>query len=350
MKSISCVRDDLAEHQTRISRITVPVTAIDFDDVDHLIVGSDRFRLGDRALRTFARLSDTPATFMAKRDPDVRGFLFRRLYPEHAEAKWGKATMSLVLLDGTLVKGVVDPDLALLEGSEVLEAALSVCPEEIDEGRFEVEDVCFNGDLHVSFTSPQLQTSPRVGDVVQAGLHVGHSDTAEFATRICSYLLRLACENGMVVPVCQHTSIETASRIRRASAGNRALTLQRIEDMAATAWQELPAKMKAVEILARERAHNSADLVRSIGVKLRFPDRLVTELIDALDDDELPRSGTLWDVVGAFSRVGTHSDRLSRQTRLYLQETSGQLIQERVDLCPRCGAVNTGNIKYLPRR
>ena len=153
----------------------------------------------------------------------------------------------------------------------------------------------------------------------------------------------------MLIRVCSHTSGRRA-RVRRAAAKNADLTRRRVRQMAEQAWGELQAKMAAVEQLAQEEVDNAAGLIRSIGEKLRLSDGLIQEIIRALDRDELGRSGTLWDVVGAISRVGSRSERLSGGTRRYLQELSGELIHERVARCPTCGAVRRPSARYLPRR
>ena len=126
--------------------------------------------------------------------------------------------------------------------------------------------------------------------------------------------------------------------------------MHQIQAMARAAWTELDAKIEAVRLLAEERVDKRADLVRSIAEKLRFPERLVKDIVQALEEDEHAPSGTLWDIIGAVSRVGTHSDRLSSATRRFLQELSGDLIFERVHRCPTCGRSDLRQRRLLPRR
>ena len=108
--------------------------------------------------------------------------------------------------------------------------------------------------------------------------------------------------------------------------------------------------MEAVQLIAEERVDNRAALIRAIGEKLRFPKRLIEDIVRALEEDEGSPSGTLWDIVGAISRVGSHSNRLSAATRRFLQELSGDVVSERVDRCPTCGKLALRRGRLLPRR
>ena len=106
----------------------------------------------------------------------------------------------------------------------------------------------------------------------------------------------------------------------------------------------------ALQQLAQERVDSAPDLVRAIGERLRLPNRLIDRLIEALREDELGEAQSLFDVVNAFSRVGTHLDRLSPATRRFLLEMSGGLIAERMVRCPTCGALRRERLRLLPRR
>ena len=94
----------------------------------------------------------------------------------------------------------------------------------------------------------------------------------------------------MLSRVCQH-SAETPTRIRRAFAENREHTRAQIAEMARTAWRELDAKMEAASRLAQEPVHDIEHLIESVAEKLRFPERLVQEIREALGGN-LCRCGT----------------------------------------------------------
>ena len=349
METLNDIRQQLARRRARRSTLEVPMDSLRLNDNAKLVVEGRCLALGTEARSTLARQASIPSTFFDACPEEVQAYLFNRLFPRAIQCKDVPEHVGLILEDETLIVGVADPTLTLFSGDEVLDAALAAKPDDVDEDELEVACFGLNGDLRVSIVSRQLETHARVNDIVRAGLDIRHSDTGAVATQIESYLLRLACSNGMLIKVCTHTG-RGHSRIRRAAAHNVQLTRHRIEEKARTAWGELHAKMAVVKLLATEHVDNAAALIRSIGEKLRFPERLVNNLVEALAADEMEPSGTLWDIVSAFSRVGTHTDRLSLITRRYLQEVSGDLIGERVERCPTCGRICRGRMQYLPRR
>ena len=350
--TLDSVKRELAERGARLSTMTVAAKGLRFDKNGHLIADGRTLSLAAQPLRKLARWAGVPADFFAKCPTDVRTYLFNRLFSttamERSKAQPGK-TVSLVLTDDSRVVGIADAELALLSGAEVLDIALKSKPSGIDEAQLAIAEFRLNGDLRVSIVSPQINAEPRVDDVVTAGVDIHHSDVGQFGTQIESYLLRLRCTNGMLAKICQHTH-SVPRRIRRAAAQNQELTRRRVGEMAEAAWTELSMKLEAVKILANEQVDNPAAFIRSMGEQLRFPEKLIGQVIEALSLDEVGPSGTVWDVVNAFSRVGTHSNRLSTLTRRYLQGVSGYLIEERVERCQTCGRVRRGGIAFLPRR
>lgn len=349
MQTLTDVRQRLAERQAGRSMLEVPVNSLSLDESGRLRVSGGTFILSDEARVTLAVRASIPPSFLNKCPTDVQAYLFNRLYPQALGDRGSDDATGLILENDAVVVGIVDPKLSCLSGAEVLEAVLDAKPEAVSEEELEVTQFELNGVLRLSVVSHVLQTEPRVGDLVRAGVDVWHSDTGLSATQVESYMLRLACLNGLMVKVCAHGD-GCGSRIRRAAAHNRRQTLRRVEEVARKAWRELDAKLAAMRILASERVDNPADLIQAIAEKLRFPESLVSRILEALDADEMGPSGSLWDLVNAFSRVGTHDERLSSATHRFLQELSGHLIQERLERCPSCGRVQRGMPRYLPRR
>ena len=353
MESLSDVRQLLAERSVRLARIEVPTEAIGLDDDGQLRVDGKTFDLGSGARKVLANRSNVPVEFFAQSRPEVQKYLFDHLYADSvAEAIRSKrlhCRTGLIVQDGNQCVGIVDPRLACLSGDDVLNATLVAKPDDIDEAQLEVPHFRLNGEVHVSIVSRSLRTEARNGDIVYAGIDIRHSDAGAFATQIESYMYRQVCSNGMLMKVCRHTD-KVPLRLRRAAVHNPNRMLQQIQAMSKCAWTELGAKMEAVQLIAEERVDNRAALIRAIGEKLRFPKRLIEDIVRALEEDEGSPSGTLWDIVGAISRVGSHSNRLSAATRRFLQELSGDVVSERVDRCPTCGKLALRRGRLLPRR
>lgn len=353
MKTLTAVREVLAERHARLTRIDVPTEAIELDDDGRLCVDGESFTLGSDARKVIANRAAIPAEFLAHSRPEIQKFLFDQLYTDAVtdaiRAHELHYRTGLIVQDGDCCVGIVDPRLACLAGDDVLNATLATKPDDIGEAQLEVPHFRLSGDVRVSIVSRSLKTEARSGDIVYAGIDIRHSDSGVFATQIESYLYRKVCSNGMLMKVCRHTDT-VPLRLRRAAVHNPDRMLRRIQAMAKSAWGELGAKMEAVRLLADERVDNRAALIRSVGERLRFPPKLIDDILQALAEDESGPSGTLWDVVGAISRVGTHSNRLSVAARRFLQELSGDLVAERVERCPTCGKLDLRRGRFLPRR
>lgn len=349
MLTLSAVRQQLEARRERTSSHIVPKASLRLDDSGKLGAGDRTFYLAVEGREKLAREAGIPANFFAKCPPPLQSELFNTFYPKALPEHSDPGKILLVVQDEKFAVGLAPADLVFLPTSEVFELALDARPSNIDEDELEVAHLHLDGDSRVSIVSREKKTNPRPDDLVKAGIDIRHSDVGEFATQIDTFLLRLACSNGMLSRVCTHGS-KTPVRVRRAAAHHEDLTRQRIAEVARQGWAELDAKMAAVEQLATESVDNPGALIRSIGEKLRLSDRLIQEIVDAPNQDELGPSGTLWDVVGAFSRVGTHHSRLSPATRRYLQELSGDMIGERLERCPKCGAVHRKSVRYLPRK
>lgn len=349
MMNLKAVRNALAEQTKRRSTIILPNSALTMNDDGRLAVEGEYLSLSEVAREALAGRAQVPREFFLRCPGDMQAYLFNRLYPSSVDENDPDGSVGLILQDGVTIEAVCDPHLAILSAEDVLESALSCRPPSIVEKDLKVSAYQLNGVFRLSLVSDAFHAQPHVGDIVHAGIDILHSNTGAFATQIESYLLRLACRNGLLLKVCRH-SLRGPQRIRRAAAGNERLTRRRVEEMSRRAWLELDAKMAAVNALASESVDNVAAIIRAICERLRFPDRLVNEVLQALNQDEYGATNTLWDVVGAFSRLGTHSRALSENTRRYLRELSGELISERVHQCPTCGRVRRGSLRLLPRR
>lgn len=346
---LSDVRNALADSSSRRSILTVPTAELRLGDDGRLHVNGQTFGLSVGARDVLAKRASIPITFFRECAPDVQRFLFDRFFMPSRGEKESDEQMRLIVEDGQNVHAILNPKLALLSAEEVLGIAVTQRPPEVDESTLYVPSFALNGHLRVSIVTPSISAEPRVGDVVHGGIDVLHSDSADCGTQVTSYLMRLACRNGMLIKVCQHGS-SIPSRVRRATDNNRELTRTRIAEMANKAWRELDAKLRAVQVLAEHHIPNPAQVLASLGEKLRFPARLVREVLKAIDDDELGRTDTAWDLVNALARLGTHNPRLGEATQRFLQELSGDLIHEQMPQCPSCGQLMPRRSRFLPRR
>lgn len=235
---------------------------------------------------------------------------------------------------------MADGRLPLLSGQEVLDAVLAAAlgGAVIGDMDLRVDRFHLDGFVSLSLVSPSMRTEPRPGDLVHAGTDLHHSETGMCATQVTTYLSRLVCSNGLLIRVCEHNK---ALRVRRDSFTDREALLGRIRRMAELAWAEMDLKLGILKQLAQERVDDQADVIEKLarGHGLPVTRRQVGELLKALDDDELGNGGTLYDIVNAFSRVGTHSNGRPLAWRRGMMFVSGAILGDRLERCPRCRSI-----------
>ena len=349
MTTLTELKTRLSERASRRSTVSITAGKLALNEDARLCVNGSEFELTTEGRNSLARRASIPCDFFEKCPPDTQSFLFNRLHKPEILGSRCEEPVTLVLEDGNRVLGIVNAGLALLTGQEVLDIVLAQRPAHVAASSLEVSSVSLNGHVRVWIVTPRISTQPQVGDTVYGGIDILHSETADVGTSINSFFLRLVCINGMLVKTCPHGE-KVPNRIRRATESNRDLTCARIAEMAHKAWHELAVKLKALGELAKQPVDNVPRLLESIGDRFRFPTHLVREIVAAVQDDELAPSSSLWDLVNALSRIGTHAADLSEARQRYLQELSGELINDRVPQCPTCGRVMPRRMRFLPRR
>lgn len=343
------LKTKLSERASRRSSLLITAGKLTLNEDARLCANDSEFELTTEGRNSLARHASIPCDFFEKCPPDTQSFLFNRFHkPEILGSRWDEP-VTLVLEDAIRVLGIVNAGLALLTGQEVLDIVLAQRPSHVGTSSLDVSSVSLNGHVRVSIVTQRINTQPQVGDTVYGGIDILHSETADVGTSINSFFVRLVCRNGMLVKTCTHGE-KASRRIRRATESNCDLTRARIAEMAHRAWHELDAKIQALRELPQQPVDDVPKLLESIGERYRFPADLIREIVAAAQHDELASSSSLWDLVNALSRVGTHADHLSEARQRYLQELSGELINDRVPQCPTCGRVLPRRMRLLPRR
>ena len=331
------------EQSRKISFTKIETDGLHLRRDGRLNTSAGELRLDTSAVPRLAKRVGVPSGFFETCSPALRASVFNEFLQHGLRGERVPSHMKAIIHDGDVLLGVADPDLALLNSAEVLETVLDALPPDLDREHLEVVNFRSNGELRVAVSTPQIVGEPRVGDIVQGGINVRHSPVGGFATQVSSFLFRLVCQNGLLVPTCQH---EHRLRIRRAAEENAATTLEKVREVAGIAWTELRSKLDAVQRLAQETVTDPEGLIRAIARQSGLSRRVAAQVISALNVDELGGGDSLFDVINAFARIGTHSERLSSGRRRMLQELSGDLVTERINECPTCGALQRR--RYLP--
>jgi hypothetical protein len=332
------VFDELRQLEQGISRQNLSPADVKMLDSGEIRVHSENFTLNPEAQKCLARLIRCPVEFFGAVPVDLRAVISNRLL---GTAKLER--ICVTLMNDSEVIGFSDPKLIGLWGTEVLEATFDAIPEGVKTEFAELEARRFNltsDVLELDVTTPRASVEVKVGDIVAAGISIYHSSSGMFATQISTYLHRLACKNGMLVPVCRN---DKRLRIRRLDGlrFSKKEMLENIRRISQIAWDELDFKLQALAELTNNKVDAEAvlaDLVK----RMHLNKKVGQALRQALHEDELGVDESQLGVINALSRGATHYSGRNRNLRRRLMEASGVLSQEQVHRCPTCLSIIRG--------
>lgn len=340
MITLRHVSDELQQLEQVISRQDVSPSDIRMSESGEIRICSEDLALNPEARKGIASLAGCPVTFFESVPDDLRASIANRLLPSSRLER-----ISVAILNGSEVIGFSDAKLISLIGTEVLEAAFDAMPNSIRTGLEQLEVRRFRSAadiLELDVTTPRASTELRVGDIAAAGISISHSPSGAFATQISTYLHRLACANGLLIPVCRNDKRLRVRRLDR-SRFSRDEMLENIRRISQIAWDELDLKLRAVAELSKNKVDPEA-MLADLAKRMHLNRKISKALRDALYADELGFDTSQLGIINAISRVATHDSGLNQMLRRRLMEASGVLSQAEVHRCPVCLSVVRGRI------
>ena len=189
-----------------------------------------------------------------------------------------------------------------------------------------------------------LTVEPRPGDVLHGGIRIRHSQAGASPTVVMSYIHRLVCSNGTMQRVCLQGK---PSRTKRSKAGSSPKRiLEAIKTQISQAWAQLDERLRGVKELLNHPMPVD-QLPEGLRGRWSVNRTVAAEIAQALQDDELGRTGTEYDLVNAISRVATHSARLAPRYAAHLCLAAGMFAQRHIHQCPTCGSWLVGSADSL---
>ena len=338
MNMLQDVFHEVQQLEHGISRQVVSPSEIRMLESGEIRIRSEDLALNPEARRGMARLTGCPITFFESVPDDLKASIANRLLPASRLDR-----ISIAILNESEVIGFSDAKLLSLMGSEILEAAFDVIPEKVKTELDQLEVRRFKSTaniLELDVTTSKASAELRVGDIAAAGISISHWPCDAFATQISTYLHRLVCANGLLVPICRNDKRLRVRRLDR-SRFSKDEMLENIRHISQIAWDELDLKLQALAKLANNKVDPEAvlaDLVK----RMHLNKRVSQALRDAVYADELGSDISQLGVVNALSRVATHDSSLNQILRRRLMEVSGVLSQEQVHRCPVCLSIVRG--------
>jgi len=337
VENLAQLAQQIEEKYGGLSSFVVSAQQIRLTEAGLLSTGKNQFRLTIEGSAQFARGSKIPVRFFLGLPPDLQAVLFNRLFQVNFATGSAIDDIRINLNKEQQVIGYDDPRLLKIAPSKLMGVVVSSLPQGLSTEQIRVSRLHLSATI-VSFScfSPDIKTQPRVDDIVEAGIDIHHSTTGEFGTQVRCYLRCQVCSNGASAHICQD---EKQARARRLPNGrfDEQDMLDQLRRLLVQGWAQRGEKLDAVKSLL-DKPGVSIDFLRQQRAKFSLNNRVLEEIEVAMDQDELGKTGTQYDLFNAISRVASHDLALSLRQQRRMMFMAGEFSQQAVRRCPQCGS------------
>ena len=316
--------------------MSLPTEQISITDENEIDLGSDRLQLETQAWYTLAKYSQIPPSlFVETLDSAERTYIVQRRLRRATELGF-PSEIRLTIDSQNRVIGLSDARLLQIDIPELISMVIESLPPELSPQEVAVDSYLdANDEFELRLFSPEITTEPRPGDVINGGVYIRHSVTGDFGIQVFCFLRRLICSNGMISHVCLS---DKHARARRLSKDCHEIEDMRVQTrrLIGEAWSQLENKLAALaELLHRPSV--DVGILQQQRTRLSLNNRTIHLIEAAINEDEMPLTGTSFDLINAIARVATHEDSLSTRQRRTLLRAAGEFSQFHVHRCPSCG-------------
>lgn len=261
--------------------------------------GADRtLELTDHALGQILARLGIPSPFFARCPANLRWALGNHFL----QARQGDKHSLLRLVQGNRVRAALSESFTAFDDVDVLPMVADV----LDGEECHIQTDFAEEFTHIRVIFPRTTTEVRVGDVVQAGIHISNSEVGSRAVHIDALVHRLVCTNGLV-------SSEYASRASIRHVGRP----ERLKDYVRHAISD--ARSGASDLVRRFRAsveHTLAEPERLIERHGRDHGLTQAQLRAALEDFAAGGDRTLFGAVNAFTHAAQREPSFERRFQM----------------------------------
>jgi len=330
MKHIAEVRSTLKHRAEQTGLVRVPTRCLRLLDDGLVTALAETYRVGPLAQRGFAELAEIPSSFFCRCPLDLQATIFNRIAHERLEAGVLPLEVGLVVGEGRRIVALSRAHLTLLSAHDVFTAAMAMAPPLFinDQRGIEVFEVVLSGIVGITLLVPSSRITCSKDDTAVAGIDIRHDDLGGSGTQISVFILRDVCKNEVVV----HSDGKVKPCLLKTKGARRRM-LKGVKRIAALVWAGLDQTLGAYKQLTCARVNNTADAVdlvaRCGGLTLSGVER--REILLAMERDELGPGDTMFHVLNACSRVGTHDTTRPEAWRRKLLFGCGEVIQGQLD-------------------
>ncbi len=278
------------------------------------------------ALEQVSTFVDAPRAFMLKQKPSLQETILTELLRDNA------ANVSLRYTEGG-VSEIYRPERVRLEPRQLVMSAIKVVGEESDlvEWHVDPDEVVFDTMVPLDYDRG-IGGDRAVGDISRGGVRVFQDRKNNHAPTVNSYLYRLACTNGMVVPETGLTLDARGSSVE--------MMLAEFELAAEHAFSQVERQIEHFYALRQQPIEG--DITQTVirvaaerGLSDRMGMTLARRVPDQLNAELLGHAPTMFDLINLFTNQANEAGTRPG-TRRQLESAGGRLVTEQHDRCTSC--------------
>lgn len=277
---------------------------LEFSPGNLKIKGTDLdFMLSEKGLKKFSSFLGIPKAFLPKLNANLQTDVVNYFLEQSA------STEALISFSGDNMFQNAYPGNTPLVRDELIINAI----ENLFDADARIRSVDFTDGLKISIITDELNTEPRVNDVTHGGLRI-ESSVGE-APKISTYLERLVCSNGMVVP-----SINSTLSLRGRTVEE---IIQEMEYLANTVLaNEVDDALNSWAHTTQVSVTDPQQLIYRFCKEYNLGSRMANKLIDRIEDLE---GDTYYDVINLLTSM-QHEMGVSQSMRETLQLVGGMIV------------------------
>jgi Domain of unknown function (DUF932) len=291
--------------------------------------------IDDAARARIYAQAGAPARYLAGRSPELQA----QVLTEHARSGDFGRRPQIVMRSGSVFT-ITGTPLLNLPKHQILNA---VRDELGTEGKrlfvAQIEDTPDR--LNVELVTADRSIAVRLGDVVQAGLHIVHAPFGKSATVVEAFVYRLVCSNGLTRRHCVNEGLTRTRKLPTANAYSYELQMDQIRRLTRQTWNGLQPQLEALRATS-DRCVEVEHFLRAWLPRARmFSKAMLSRLLAAWREEG--EENSVYGAINALTHVATHDQELSVRQRRILASLAGLLSFADIHLCPKCLSVLAGS-------
>lgn len=328
-----------------VTSFEIGLKEVFYDGETTIKIGADRHECAPLAWKAICAYLDLPADLLPEIGRHLASIVVKVLHGAGRRARNAPEILRVSHDQTGRIIAVADAKLALLSNEQVVDAVRDELADHISS-----ETVCAQLDLsatgfELACHTSQLAVEPRPGDILNGGITIRHSQVGASSTVVLGFIHRLVCSNGMTQRICLGGKPSRTKRTKAKNSTER--TLKAIRQQVRQAWVQIHDRLAGIKELLKHPLEVD-ELPEDLRRRWSINREVAAEIAHAMQDDELGRTYTEYDLVNALSRVATHSERLVPRYRRQLSLAAGMVSQNRVHQCSVCGNWSIGGQRGTP--